>query len=122
MTCSDAELTMTIDGKKNRLRIAKPTMKVLGIPSMVQLLYNPIDKLIVIRAAKEQTPGGQELYIHLSKPGGDYDIYSLPFVRRIQKANPELLAGYTYRFYGEAHEKERLVVFSIGTLERIDND
>ena len=88
---------------------------------MVQLLYNPADKIIVVRAAKEQTPGGQELYVHISKPGGDYDIYSLPFVQKIRAANSEMQERCSYRFHGEAVEKERLVIFPISTLEKIEN-
>ena len=111
-------LSLTIDGKKNRLRIAKPTMRILGEPSMVQLLYNPAEKIILVRAAKEQTPGGQELFIHISKPGGDYEIYSSTFVQKIRAANPEMLERCSYRFWGEAVEKEHLVFFPIRTLEK----
>ncbi len=121
MNSIEQGLCLTIDGKKNRLRIAKATMRVLGEPAMVQLLYNPTEKIILVRAAEEQTPGGQELYVHLSKPGGDYDIYSLPFVRKIRNANPEMSERGTYRFHGEAVAKEHLVIFPISTLEKIDN-
>ena len=121
MSCIDPGLSLTIDGKKNRLRIAKPTMRVLGEPAMVQLLYNPAEKIILVRAAKEQTPGGQELYVHISKPGGDYDIYSSPFVQKIRAANPEMQGRCSYRFHGEAVEKEHLVIFPMSTLEKIDN-
>ena len=121
MKCTDPELSMTIDGKKNRLRIAKPTMRVLGEPAMVQLLYNPTERIILVRAVKEQTPGDQELYVHLSKPGGDYDIYSMPFVEKIRAANSEMQERRSYRFHGEAVEKEHLVIFPISTLEKIEN-
>ena len=95
MSCVDVGICLTIDGKKNRLRIAKPTMKALGAPKMVQLLFNPKEHIILVKAAKEQTPGGQELYIHLSKPGGDYDIYSMSFVRKLFSTYPELLKHWT---------------------------
>ena len=122
MSSMDSGLSLTIDGKKNRLRIAKPTMRILGEPAMVQLLYNPAERIILVRAAKEQTPGGQELFIHISKPGGDYDIYSSPFVQRIRAANPEMCDRCSYRFLGEAVEKEHMVVFPISTLKKIANE
>ena len=117
----DTELNLTIDGKKNRLRIAKPTMRMIGEPSMVQLLYNPAERIILVRAAKEPMPGGQELSIHLSKPGGDYEIYSSSFVRKIRAANPEMREMCSYRFHGETVDKENLVLFPISTLEKIDH-
>ena len=119
MSCLDTNISLTIDGKKNRLRIAKPTMKALGEPRMVQLLFNPTERIIVVRAAKEQTPGGQELYVHLSKPGGDYDFYSMPFVRKLRSTYPEMQERCTYRFYGEAIEKQHLAMFPLSTMEKI---
>ncbi len=117
----DQDISLTIDVKKNRLRILKPTMRLLGNPTMVQLLYHPQNKVILVRAAKEQTPGGQELFIHLSKPGGDYEIYSMTFVQKIRKAFPEMQERCSYRLHGTAVEKECMVSFSMSTLEKVDN-
>lgn len=122
MSALEQALIFTIDGKKNRLRIAKSTMKVLEDPVMVQLLYNPDRREIVVRAANEQTPGGQEVYIHQSKPGGDYEMYSMSLVQKMRDSNPDMLERCTYRIYGEAFRKERLVVFHLSSMERVVND
>ena len=116
-----SQLSLTIDGKKNRLRISKASMRILGLPAMVQLLYNPGEKVILIRAAKEVTPGGQELHVHISKPGGDYDIYSLSFVHKLIDNNPSILGEGSYRLYGKAVGREGLVMFPLSTIEKVMN-
>ena len=122
MTGSETGLSLTIDGKKNRLRIARSTMRMLGETPMVQLLYHPGERIILVRGAKEQTPGGQELYVHPTRSRGNYDIYSISFVRKIRNANPEMQDGCSYRFYGKAVEQEHMVVFPMNTMEKIEND
>lgn len=124
MTPDKDSIILTIDPKKNRLRLFKSTVRMLGNPKLVRLLINPDKDILMICAAKDMTPGGQELYLHLSKTGSDssYDIYSLPFVRKLQNDYSELRGRCIYRLYGSFSEESKAVLFPIGTLERVSAD
>lgn len=122
MNSTRTGINMTIDVKKNRFRIFKSTMHMLGDPTYVQLLFNPTDDIIMIRAAKRQTPGGQELRIHQSKPGSDgsYDMYSMSFVQRIRAVYPQMQEPGSYRLAGESVPREQMVFFPMSTLEKVE--
>ncbi len=124
MTSSNNGIMLTIDLKKNRLRIFKSTVRLLGNPELVQLLINPADNMIMVRAAREMTPGGQELHIHPSKVSNDssYDIYSMSFIRKLQRDYPELRERCSYRLYGIFSHDSNSAVFPMDTLERVLNE
>ena len=59
-----AEVSIALDMKKNRIRIHKPTVRMLGDPKLIQLLFNPEDMVVAIVCPESEVPGGQEIRIN----------------------------------------------------------
>lgn len=55
--------SIAIDVKKNRIRLHKPTLHMLGDPKLIQLLFDPQKMVLAIRCPEEEEPGGQEIKI-----------------------------------------------------------
>lgn len=115
-------ITMAIDLKKNRLRIHRQTLKLMGFPAFVRLLISPKDSAIVILGRREQTPGGQEYPVVFDKPGpaGTYDIYCKELISRIRKQFPGMDREGLYRLSGSWMPEEECVCFPLGTLNRAE--
>ena len=108
---------LTLDMKRNRIRIYRATLRALGDPAYIQFLINP-----------------EALYIPLS--GGTANRVKIPNSRLDGKLSVEfysaaLLDGiysifgvldreYNYRLTGEIDQVNRVAYFSLRTLKRIE--
>lgn len=61
---SASEVSIALDMKKNRIRIHKPTVHMLGDPKLIQLLFDPEDIVVAIVCPESEVPGGQEIRIN----------------------------------------------------------
>ncbi len=70
------EITMAIDLKKNRLRIHKSTLRLLGSPEFVKLLFSPERNAIGVVTSKSEIPKAEEIRVIYDKPKetGTFDI------------------------------------------------
>ena len=95
---TDERITIALDLKKNRIRIHKSTLRMLGEPKRVQLLLNPEKKAIIISCPARAMPESQDEKVMFDKPGSDgsFQLYSLELIRRIRALCPEL---ENYRLY-----------------------
>lgn len=119
---TDPKITMSIDLKKNRLRVHRPTLKLLGSPSYVQLLISPANRAIIILGCEQHTTGGQEIRVIFDKPGpaGTFDIYSKELITRIRTHFPDLDKQGLYRLSGRFDAEEEYVCFPLSTLVRAE--
>ena len=119
---TDPRITMSIDLKKNRLRVHRPTLKLLGSPSYVQLLISPANRAIIILGCEEHTPGGQEIRVVFDKPSpaGTFDIYSKELITRIRAHFPDLDKTGLYRLNGRYDSEEGYVCFPLSTMTRAE--
>lgn len=56
-------ISMALDMKKNRIRIHKPTIHMLGDPTLIQLLFDPDAMVVAIICPESEVPGGQEIRV-----------------------------------------------------------
>ena len=116
-------IIMAIDLKKNRLRVHKQTLKLLGSPPFVQLLFSPKSNAIVILKCEKQIAGGQELPVTFDKPDamGTFDIYCTELISRIRKEFGGLDQRGLYHLYGYPWPEEACVCFPLSTLRRAED-
>lgn len=57
-------ISMALDMKRNRIRIHKPAIHMLGDPTLIQLLFDPEDMEVAIVCPESEVPGGQEVRIN----------------------------------------------------------
>lgn len=113
---------MSFDLKKYRIRIHKSTIHTLGDPKYIHFLVNPGKRTIAIRAYFGTTPGKDAHRIKQSLMDSDnsYEIYSRSFVSNLSAVVGDLRYDCGYRISGIIVSSEKMAVYSLDTITRID--
>lgn len=116
------EITMAIDLKKNRLRIHKSTLRLMGSPEFVTLLFSPERSAFGVVVSKSEIPKGREIRVIYDKPNdtGTFDIYSKALLSVIRRAFSGLDQTGLYRLQGYPVFEENGVYFPLSTLTRAE--
>ncbi len=114
-------LIMAIDLKKNRIRIHKASLHLLGDPSSIQFLINPDTKEIGVRNMDDNQMDITVLKISKFQMASDnsIDFYSQKLVHQIVSAAGNMEEKSCYRIYGKADKKNRSALFSFSKVEKI---
>lgn len=117
------EITMAIDLKKNRLRIHKSTLRLMGAPEFVSLLFSRERNAIGVIKSKSEIPKAVEIRVIYDKPNdtGTFDIYSKTLVSLIRMAFDGLDRTGLYRLKGYAVPEDKGVYFPLSTLTRAED-
>ena len=117
---TSSQIIMSIDVKKNRLRIHKSTLHALGNPPFLQLLLSPKRDSIVLLKREQKVPNGQEIRVvfEMGKSSRSFDIYSKELMDRIRKQFSGLDQRGLYRLTGFEVPEESGVCFPLSTLSR----
>ena len=117
---NESQIIMSIDVKKNRLRIHKSTLRVLGNPPYLQLLFSPKRDAIVVLKRDQKVPNGQEIRVafEMGNAARSFDIYSKELMDRIRKQFSGLDQKGLYRLTGFEVAEEDGVCFPLTTLSR----
>ena len=120
-TCN-AVVTMAVDTKKYGIRIHKALFRQLGEPRYIQLLVNPDDGVVAIQTVEKEMSGGQTHRIVEKRMHSEnsYEIYSRPFIRKLREVEPGIEDGGAYRLTGSVIPSLKVAVFSLKTLQRMD--
>ena len=110
---------ITIDIKKSRIRIFRTTIHAIGDPKKIQLLVNPTTRSVAIKAVERELSGDQAHTLHPDIRDG-YEIYSRAFVNKLCEVAGGLDKNYSYRMKGKIISSEKLVVFSMDSIARIE--
>ena len=124
MSKEDNVVSISIDLKKDRIRIHRTTIYKLGNPKLIQLLLSPECK-VAIKAVDRKVPGGQEIEVNLDKlpPEISFEVYSGLLIERMREAKPELLHdGNVYRLTGTVNKEKKIAMFPTENMLRLDNE
>lgn len=115
-------VTISIDQRKNRIRIYKSMLQLLGFPKYIQLLVNPNNKCVAIKAVENPTANDQAERIKPQEfmSNDSYELYSKTFIKKLCEVNGSLDPHYTYRLTGKIVQSHQMAVFSLDTLTRIE--
>jgi hypothetical protein len=113
---------MSIDLKKYRIRVHKESLHLIGDPEYIQFLVNIDSRQVAIRAVEKEQVDLQTHRVDQTRMESDYslEIYSRPFIERLCKEFNCLGEGNSYRLTGTAIQSERIAVFSLDSLQKID--
>ena len=124
MSKEDNVVSISIDLKKDRIRIHRTTLYKLGNPKLIQLLLSSECK-VAIKAVDRKVPGGQEIEVNLDKlpPEISFEVYSGLLIERMREAKPELLHdGNVYRLTGTVNKEKKIAMFPMENMLRLDNE
>ena len=96
-----ASPVICIDMKKNRIRIHKQTLHMLGDPEYLQLLVNPGRGMFALRGSFRGDHLAHHIKKHQISPDNCYELYSKDLMRAFIGVNDALQEDKSYRIYGE---------------------
>lgn len=113
---------ISIDLKKFRIRVHKESLHLIGDPEYIQFLVNIKSRLVAIRAVEKEQVDLQTHRVDQTRMESDFsfEIYSRPFIARLCKEFDCFNEGNSYRLTGTAIPPERIAVFAIDSLQKID--
>lgn len=113
---------ISIDLKKFRIRIHKESLHLIGDPKYIQFLVNISSRLVAIRAVDKEQVDLQTHKVDQTRMESEFsfEIYSRPFIERLCKEFDCFNEGNSYRLTGTAIQSERIAVFPLDSLQKID--
>ena len=117
-------ISMALDMRRNRIRIHKPTIHLLGDPTLLQLLVDPEDMVVAIVCRDTEVSGGQEVRINPRglKSRNCIEFCSSMFLRKLREVHGGLDANASYRLTGKIIPELRAARFPMSTIQKIEND
>ena len=110
-----------IDLKKNRIRIHKQTLKMLGDPAYIQLLVNPQDSMIAIRPSFSGEHLAHSIKSRRVNDKYTNEIYSADFIKALNAISFGWKQDQMYRIYGKMNFRENLVYFDIKNMVALED-
>ena len=104
---------LCIDLKKNRIRIHKLTLHMLGDPEYIQLLVNPQDSMIAIRKSVRKDYLAHRVRYRKADSHYCYELYSTELLQALRHTGIHLEGNRSYRIYGALNPRECLASFSM---------
>lgn len=110
-----------IDLKKNRIRIHKLTLQMLGYPDYIQLLVNPTAHTIAIRKSFSGDHLAHRVKHTRITEGNCYELYSTHLLQAMRSVTSNWENKCSYRIYGKFNSKSCVAVFSMEDIILVDN-
>lgn len=107
---------ISIDPRKNRIRIYKSALHLFGEPKYVQILVNPENCVIAIQCL-DVRPEHQYHRIQWKKltNKNSFEIYSSYLVDKLKSICMDWPNHDSYRIVGKYHKKDRVASFDLRT-------
>lgn len=112
---------LCIDLKKNRIRIHKLTLHMLGDPEYIQLLVNPQDSMIAIMKSVRKDYLAHRVRYSKADSRYCYELYSTELLQALRHTGIYLEDNRSYRIYGALNPKECLACFSMNECVLVDD-
>ena len=108
---------ITLDLKKQRIRIHNNTLHLLDDPTYIDLLVNPDQKILAVRASKSSYPFSHKIIYNTQQ---DHELYSKVLLRQLRILHPDLKTQNSYRLYGRFIPDKQLVLFKMDSMLQIN--
>ena len=94
----------------------------LGDPKFIQLLINPEDLLIIVRAANQSSSMTHRIALENFVSKQSYELTSKQLIQGMQRVCVNWNAGESYRILGEIVHSENIVRFDLRNVVPCSND
>ena len=112
---------ISLDIGRSRVRVYKCTLRLLGYPQYIQLLYNAADHMVGVQGYREK-PKHQWHKVRYDKlsPKNPYEIHSKYLADILQNAlSADIAKSAILRIPGVLHRKQKLAVFQLADANPI---
>lgn len=110
-----------IDQKKHRIRVYKRTLHLLGDPKFIQLLINPDDLIIIVRAVNRSDSMTHRIVWKNFISKQSYEITSRYLIQKMQSVCTNWKADESYRLFGEMIPSENIARFDLSDVVPCSN-
>ena len=104
---------ISINFKRNLIRIHKATLDLLEQPEYIQLLVNPDDRTIAIMKGISSDVLAHRVYYDRIKKGQSCELYSMNLLQNLMSISSQCETMKAYRIYGNFLPDYEIVKFSI---------
>lgn len=112
-------VSITIEMRKNRIRLHSSLYHALGEPQYIQLLVNPNEKKLCIKSVDSMSAFTQPIKVSTSKATENYELYSCTLITKLSKEMNVTNKEASYKLNGIASSANRIAIFSFNKLENI---
>ena len=102
--------SISLDLKKNRIRIHKQTLHALNDPGYILFLVNPEERVLGIKVCSKDARLANKITYH---PGTDCDFYSKELLYQLRMVCPELTDRNTFRISGSIQPDKGIALFKM---------
>lgn len=114
--------TLVIDLKRNRIRIHRRTLHLLGDPNYVQLMVNPKQSVIAIKSCRAQDYRSEKIRWEDLGQKQCCEFYSKYLVKSLRNVCMDLVDEQRYSIIGRYIKTENLVTFCMRDSKPIEQD
>jgi hypothetical protein len=112
---------VSIDLKRNCIRIHRLTLHLLGDPEYIQLLINPESKKIALCPSIKQDYLAHHVRPSLLKTKNCYELYSTDLMSTLRKFDCGWKGNCAYRIYGTMDRQQSIALFSMNDTVLLNN-
>ena len=113
---------LSIDLKKNRIRVHKVTLELLGNPEYILLMVNPHSQVIAVQSSNPKDYLAHRVNMEVFADGNCYELYSQKLVNRLCKVNSDWKRNMCYRIYGHLEQHNNIACFRMQDITPINSD
>lgn len=113
---------LVFDLKKNRIRIHKRTLRMLGNPDYIQFLVNPNTKMVAIRASDSSDKTAEKIKWQTIGDKQCCEYYSKDLIMRLKYYCYNWEEDSVYLIEGRMNRVECLVFFDLEDSVLLDNE
>jgi len=117
------QVQISIDFKKFRIRVHKDSLRLIGNPRYIQLLVNVNELQVAFRGVDTDLRGMHAHKVNRAALASDFsfEIYSRTFIEMLRTTFDTFDENCTYRLTGMAVPKDRIAVFSICSMQKVED-
>lgn len=118
-----ANVTMSIDVRKSRIRLHKAMMSEIGNPNYIQILINQEKMILAIKGVAGKSAGDHthRLKYKFTSSDQSIELYSDSLVTKLCGLVEKMDDMCTYRLEGKVNHNQRIAYFSLLNMKRCDS-
>ena len=119
---TNLQTQVSIDFKKNRIRVYKELLRLIGDPKYIQFLVNVEKSQVAIRGidADSRESHAHKVNRTIMTTDFSFEVYSQSFTEKLRTVFDGFEGKCTYRLSGTVLPRERAVVFSINSMQKVE--
>lgn len=115
-------IAISLDWRKNRIRIFKETLYEMGKPEYICLLVNPDTRTIAVKGTSISDGITHSVNWDALQKERSYELYSHAFLSRLFNINNSWDEEHSYRIYGKVNPALQIAEFKIDDAVKISEE